>query len=225
MGVVQYGSSPRMRGKHRRRAEEKGDVRIIPAHAGQTARDSETRCAHADHPRACGANPAGRTPCRAPAGSSPRMRGKLLNRCREGLRSRIIPAHAGQTPYTWAGSVADADHPRACGANQYRDTRGLLSYGSSPRMRGKHLAKNLLPFPARIIPAHAGQTRRRAGQSCLQPDHPRACGANWPPIVVAPSAMGSSPRMRGKPFPLSSVDVMVRIIPAHAGQTRARRSR
>ena len=187
-----------MRGKQPSAQHGRRAVRIIPAHAGQTARDSETRCAHADHPRACGANPAGRTPCRAPAGSSPRMRGKLLNRCREGLRSRIIPAHAGQTPYTWAGSVADADHPRACGANQYRDTRGLLSYGSSPRMRGKHLAKNLLPFPARIIPAHAGQTRRRAGQSCLQPDHPRACGANHHCDLPPADTSGSSPRMRGK---------------------------
>ena len=45
-------------------------------------------------------------------------------------------------------------------------------------MRGKHLAKNLLPFPARIIPAHAGQTRHANSANAYAPDHPRACGAN-----------------------------------------------
>ena len=91
---------------------------------------------------------------------------------------------------------------------------------SSPRMRGKPHRVPEHDALVRIIPAHAGQTH-----ACYHPDrdrtdHPRACGANAPPTVDTQSSAGSSPRMRGKPsFTQIIVDEM-RIIPAHAGQTR-----
>ena len=71
-----HGSSPRMRGKRPRRPETAIQLRIIPAHAGQTLCDRGVTLVSTDHPRACGANV--HEPNAAPPapGSSPRMRGK-----------------------------------------------------------------------------------------------------------------------------------------------------
>src|SRR5690625_5607345 len=52
-------------------------------------------------------------------GSSPRVRGTLQDRSVQALRSRFIPAGAGNTPI---GHVTDARvrvHPRGCGEHSY----------------------------------------------------------------------------------------------------------
>ena len=71
----------------------------------------------------------------------------------------------------------------------------------------------------RIIPAHAGQTPDTVKVLSSFADHPRACGANgvWGTFNIR--GHGSSPRMRGKPTDKFLIDIPVRIIPAHAGQT------
>ena len=154
------GSSPRMRGKRVRARASATRARIIPAHAGQTHRMQRGFMAGPDHPRACGANVHTAYQLRFPAGSSPRMRGKRLHdRCHR-QRGRIIPAHAGQThALSWRRGHS-ADHPRACGANMYDNSRIHGLFGSSPRMRGKPHVVDDLDRGVRIIPAHAGQTVR-----------------------------------------------------------------
>ena len=112
------GSSPRMRGKQLPIAKMLAHVRIIPAHAGQTARSSPCPRRSSDHPRACGANAVQSKGCPAVDGSSPRMRGKLTANAVIRLTMRIIPAHAGQTWRADASTTACPDHPRACGANE-----------------------------------------------------------------------------------------------------------
>ena len=97
-GAPVRGSSPRMRGKPARGLSRKGRPRIIPAHAGQTTWRSCAASNPADHPRACGANPLGQINVSGFAGSSPRMRGKLVLLLGLTNAARIIPAHAGQTP-------------------------------------------------------------------------------------------------------------------------------
>ena len=92
--------------------------------------------------------------------------------------------------------------------------------GSSPRVRGKPLAPAGHMAFARIIPARAGQTFQRSKTWQPTPDHPRACGANpFSGLAVALIA-GSSPRVRGKPRFGRAESVVLRIIPARAGQTR-----
>ena len=172
------GSSPRMRGKHASYGFIQAFSRIIPAHAGQTECGTRARGRRTDHPRACGANRLLDEGARASDGSSPRMRGKLLLCHLVGLRIRIIPAHAGQTPATWPNQRPAADHPRACGANPWWWPLVHLRSGSSPRMRGKRHAQIPVLLPVRIIPAHAGQTSMTATMLPPSPDHPRACGAN-----------------------------------------------
>ena len=173
------GSSPRMRGKRRFSRSTRRDGRIIPAHAGQTVCGACSTSVATDHPRACGANgkisskqwfaPDHPRACGAnlppmpaipiAAGSSPRMRGKLTLRRRHDHCERIIPAHAGQTDLDKFYGDVNADHPRACGANPCRPPIRWMNTGSSPRMRGKLGHRHRRYGRARIIPAHAGQTR------------------------------------------------------------------
>ena len=98
----------------------------------------------------------------------------------------------------------------------YRRTR---VGGSSPRVRGKRV----IPFGfcggGRIIPARAGQTNPRRPVHGQNPDHPRACGANWNYAPPSPRLNGSSPRVRGKPTQDGQYTAKTRIIPARAGQT------
>ena len=175
------GSSPRVRGKPELSQKRFGDLRIIPARAGQTASYPRPSNASADHPRACGANFPGHAMSSKSSGSSPRVRGKRLGRTWGGdmfngssprvrgtlgqqqhhhIPERIIPARAGQTcRFSWTGG-ASADHPRACGANTCHASFASSSPGSSPRVRGKPNAQCRHTASRRIIPARAGQTRR-----------------------------------------------------------------
>ncbi len=210
-----------MRGKLLRPLVRGIAVRIIPAHAGQTGRRRSTGRSSPDHPRACGANQIQHGACSARHGSSPRMRGKLMKRGSLKRSRRIIPAHAGQTHRVRGGVVEFADHPRACGANMPWSIRNAARVGSSPRMRGKRRARGRPRHHTRIIPAHAGQTRVVFDCAMVGPDHPRACGANADSLFDASAVCGSSPRMRGKRLCGSLTPGLVRIIPAHAGQTKS----
>ena len=157
---IRLGSSPRMRGKPIGAFRFFGCVRIIPAHAGQTASGFPHGERMPDHPRACGAN--GFIICDASLlfGSSPRMRGKPKADAGDVETRRIIPAHAGQTPYRHSFPCRNTDHPRACGANSDVGWSLMPGSGSSPRMRGKPTHRYPCIRERRIIPAHAGQTKR-----------------------------------------------------------------
>ena len=172
-----------------------------------------------DHPRACGANVMSLPMFMCDSGSSPRMRGKRRIRGHGRVLVRIIPAHAGQTSARPGRMVAWTDHPRACGANSPFGRAVPADDGSSPRMRGKRCCIRLGTTGPLIIPAHAGQTREDAAPRRVVPDHPRACGANGHPMRALPTLAGSSPRMRGKPAHVPERETIIRIIPAHAGQT------
>ena len=88
-------------------------------------------------------------------------------------------------------------------------------------MRGKHSCGCTPVALSRIIPAHAGQTALRRHPCTREPDHPRACGANTGKDAEKHFKDGSSPRMRGKHASYGFIQAFSRIIPAHAGQTRA----
>ena len=193
---------------------------IIPAHAGQTYRYGCGRHRQPDHPRACGAN--GGANCRRwhAIGSSPRMRGKHAVAGAARRVVRIIPAHAGQTSGLTYPMPSVADHPRACGANDFISDIVASLCGSSPRMRGKPERLFVRACRPRIIPAHAGQTGERPSNARPLADHPRACGANLQLVEgFGGSFFGSSPRMRGKLLNCATPVEILRIIPAHAGQT------
>ena len=159
LGPEWCGSSPRMRGTPRIQDAPWPRRRIIPAHAGNTGQGNRNCLGLVDHPRACGEHTSSCQSKSFSGGSSPRMRGT-----RDGGRSRhvvlrIIPAHAGNTCLDRIEITSRPDHPRACGEHACWPREKLRCSGSSPRMRGTRCARILSPRHARIIPAHAGNTR------------------------------------------------------------------
>ena len=91
------GSSPRMRGTHCASRRLPCLAGIIPAYAGNTLVDGDGAAACLDHPRVCGEHPTAWSADWIGWGSSPRMRGTLLNNPTHRHVAGIIPAYAGNT--------------------------------------------------------------------------------------------------------------------------------
>ena len=94
--------------------------------------------------------------------------------------------------------------------------------GSSPRVRGTHATPFIPVFNSRIIPACAGNTLRDVLCKASMADHPRVCGEHDAAAITACCRCGSSPRVRGTLARQSCVERCGWIIPACAGNTRAR---
>ena len=150
------------------------------------------------HPRACGENLAHIPELSFPAGSSPRMRGKHTVSAGRSRRRGLIPAHAGKTREPGKARSQARAHPRACGENVSTVTKRWPRKGSSPRMRGKRLSPAIRDLAPGLIPAHAGKTHPKWGQTIRWWAHPRACGENIRHVTRKATLTGSSPRMRGK---------------------------
>ena len=71
----------------------------------------------------------------------------------------------------------------------------------------------------RIIPAHAGNSWSVDTAPERRPDHPRACGELPDEPAIDRRDLGSSPRMRGTRYFRNDTNTVVRIIPAHAGNS------
>ena len=95
MGPV--GSSPRVRGKHRRPSCLRKRTGLIPACAGKTFHVSNAVSLERAHPRVCGENGCFVDVGTRESGSSPRVRGKRRFAKRERNRRGLIPACAGKT--------------------------------------------------------------------------------------------------------------------------------
>ena len=194
-------------------------MRIIPAHAGNTCWNMSA-CRYAwDHPRACGEHRVPLTVRHSTPGSSPRMRGTLTSCGRDASEIGIIPAHAGNTPFSSGSMVTFRDHPRACGEHLSMRIQFPLQRGSSPRMRGTHAGVWVDDSQVGIIPAHAGNTANHWLTPDMLGDHPRACGEHSCEMSVLSTSAGSSPRMRGTPVWRHADEIGRGIIPAHAGNT------
>ena len=178
-----------------------------------------------DHPRSCGANSYKPRTMSSASGSSPLVRGQLGFERGLPAFGRIIPARAGPTTVDLLDARGKADHPRSCGANRHDQIVGILHGGSSPLVRGQHTPYIIGVNKKRIIPARAGPTARRAGESKEQADHPRSCGANFLQFGNDGFDLGSSPLVRGQQTFITRNLPVRRIIPARAGPTRWGRSR
>ena len=139
--------------------------------------------------------------------------------------SWIIPAHAGFTCTTSRCPRRPGDHPRTRGVYRFDTVEEARTWGSSPHTRGLRRFRWVVVSYTRIIPAHAGFTGARRAHEVPAADHPRTRGVYLLKTGTAPGIPGSSPHTRG----LRGAEVHpwapIRIIPAHAGFTRPRRSR
>jgi len=161
------GSSPLTRGKRISSTETAAYARLIPAHAGKTATGATSSRITTAHPRSRGENGRCSLSFSLLRGSSPLTRGKrgLVVACEVG--ARLIPAHAGKTPYGTTPHLQSGAHPRSRGENFVVVEELPDGVGSSPLTRGKQRLRLSLLSPPRLIPAHAGKTAARAGRRPL----------------------------------------------------------
>ena len=157
-GVSVPGSSPLTRGKRVCDEVAPDDCRLIPAHAGKTARRRSAAGGRWAHPRSRGENINTWGGANTMSGSSPLTRGKR----RAGRRTRpsrgLIPAHAGKTDRAFRSTSDHTAHPRSRGENAQAARITPIVAGSSPLTRGKHYCCADRRAHARLIPAHAGKT-------------------------------------------------------------------
>ena len=217
------GSSPLTRGKHVQESCGLAPSRLIPAHAGKTA-DGVHFCVPfgGSSPLTRGKPPTmGRS--RAGAGSSPLTRGKRSVCKDERAMTGLIPAHAGKTVGQCTRRTGVPAHPRSRGENAPTGRPRPSGPGSSPLTRGKRARRAWSFCPLGLIPAHAGKTRGQESRHEGSPAHPRSRGENQAAKPLGRKDLGSSTLTRGKLPEAHRLLGGKRLIPAHAGKTRATR--
>ncbi len=193
------GRSPRGRG--RRPVDQCGfrQAGKIPARAGTTTPTICTRSTTREDPRAGGDDTVTEPASAAPAGRSPRGRGRPRFLLRSSRRSGKIPARAGTTEGRRRPSAPGAEDPRAGGDDTGFYIIGGSVTGRSPRGRGRQPAQPLHLMGHRKIPARAGTTSSGSRSRRWPVEDPRAGGDDSASAPVAPRRAGRSPRGRGRP--------------------------
>ena len=130
-------------------------------------------------------------------GSSPLTRGTRLISCQARSKSRFIPAYAGNSYSLQIEEPSIAVHPRLRGELDQGGGIGVETNGSSPLTRGTR-PRHVVRFCAsRFIPAYAGNSNEKAGNSRFPAVHPRLRGELWLAESVHRQFNGSSPLTRG----------------------------
>ena len=213
------GSSPRVRGTPGQPGAGRWLARFIPARAGNTSPDQPPTGERPVHPRACGEHRLEENRNEQIDGSSPRVRGTHAAYLALAVGKRFIPARAGNTRAHSPAVPPGPVHPRACGEHSASEGGGVVSVGSSPRVRGTRRGCRGRSQVFRFIPARAGNTIAARRWKRAWPVHPRACGEHAEYAAWKSAAAGSSPRVRGTPRLRGGLRGELRFIPARAGNT------
>ena len=194
-----------------------GHLRFIPAPAGNISSHQCPPATKSVHPRACGEHTTYTYQVEDHAGSSPRLRGTSGITWPPVFWHRFIPAPAGNIASLGESARLPSVHPRACGEHPIGPRSKRLHNGSSPRLRGTYFLQDQRLCVQRFIPAPAGNITARGGAPSWQSVHPRACGEHTLLILISWLFIGSSPRLRGTLERRSQSGLLVRFIPAPAG--------
>ena len=151
-------------------------------------------------------------------GLSPRGRGNQLsmNQCHSNIRS--IPAWAGEPRPTSGRSRRCWVYPRVGGGTLACAVMMLARLGLSPRGRGNHPGVHRCDALHRSIPAWAGEPGLYATASGLGRVYPRVGGGTHHTFLIPSPSSGLSPRGRGNHVRIPMPMVIMRSIPAWAGE-------
>ncbi len=236
-----YAVHPRMRGEHPRALRPveglpgssphaRGTLgvllgtlalrRFIPACARNTSRGSSPCRGPPVHPRMRGEHAIGQWRLARYRGSSPHARGTRHAHHPNRDHRRFIPACAGNTSAAMDTTKRTSVHPRMRGEHRRRPIWCRSASGSSPHARGTRVVLPQGIEDQRFIPACAGNTRCSARASCATAVHPRMRGEHRDVAFGRRRVVGSSPHARGTHSSLTGCRVLIRFIPACAGNTR-----
>ena len=154
--------------------------RFIPAGAGNRSFPPQSPRTWSVHPRRCGEQSS--MPRRQPKrrGSSPQVRGTVLEYEYHLVSVRFIPAGAGNSSARSTARESRAVHPRRCGEQREINASAVGANGSSPQVRGTARTRRLETFPIRFIPAGAGNSATVVNNPSSVTVHPRRCGEQNP---------------------------------------------
>ena len=126
-------------------------------------------------------------------GLSPRVRGNRSRNPADAPPTRSIPACAGEPKYDDAQHGYQGVYPRMCGGTFWRETRGDLRGGLSPRVRGNLHGQPFQAVGWRSIPACAGDplTALMTTPTCRV--YPRVCGGTAYRSSTYPTWRGIDP--------------------------------
>ena len=171
------GLSPRVRGNCARIAAGAGELRAIPACAGELcAGPQRWSWLAAGYPRVCGGTgvvPSGLAPV---TGLSPRVRGNSTGSALEQGSCGAIPACAGELRRLIDGPKGTRGYPRVCGGTSRDRMAACTPGGLSPRVRGNSDHRTLPESGEGAIPACAGSAVRPACYAAAPSGYPRVCG-------------------------------------------------
>ena len=106
-----------------------------------------------------------------------------------------------------------------CGEKKTKNAIRTDSTGSPPRVRGEAVFKPGHVPGARITPACAGRSRKRAARGLAGPDHPRVRGEKFMVAKKRDFVNGSPPRARGEVAQSQREEKIKRITPVCAGRS------
>ncbi len=211
------GSSPHVRGTFNGSRNETDRARFIPARAGNIARCMPRAVPDAVHPRTCGEHTRIMNRRAFPSGSSPHVRGTCRRFRALVGHSRFIPARAGNIPDASPPSPGWPVHPRTCGEHLTAAETKRIERGSSPHVRGTLPDVCRVQFRMRFIPARAGNIRTPSTTRPRTSVHPRTCGEHGKRNICTKVSYGSSPHVRGTFLASIRPPLILRFIPARAG--------
>ena len=191
------GSSPLARGTHILETASRGDTRLIPARAGNTAPGPAGPAVRSAHPRSRGEHGTGSDFTVTASGSSPLARGTPRQAPTAPAPQRLIPARAGNTGQLQPHISSSSAHPRSRGEHSSWVVVWGSMYGSSPLARGTHIKRASQVIKVRLIPARAGNTSPRPHSGRPRAAHPRSRGEHVTAERTPSRAAGSSPLARG----------------------------
>ena len=113
--IVFQGPSPRGRGSREQQHRRRGQLRSIPAWAGEPPSPGSTSSSCRVHPRVGGGASVAEAETQVNSGPSPRGRGSQSPKARQRSDRRSIPAWAGEPPSFRPRRAGDGVHPRVGG--------------------------------------------------------------------------------------------------------------
>ena len=146
------------------------------------------------------------------------MRGNLIHRLSLPNGIRSIPASAGEPCNLRRQRSTRWVYPRECGGTQTIATGEDVGKGLSPRVRGNHGYPIEQVHEMRSIPASAGEPDSPNIHGLDWRVYPRECGGTLSSFRCQDSQQGLSPRVRGNQITPGMGILMMRSIPASAGE-------